>query len=509
MLRALAFLALMGLAAWGLAWLADNPGEVAVTWRGVNYNVTLMQALGLAIVFALALMLVFALLRLVVRAPRLFSLWSRARRRERGFAALSRGMIAIGAGDLREAQRSARDAERFFGDESLTKLLSAQVAQLSGDRAGAVAAFNAMLAGQETHMLGLRGLHVEARRAGEPDAALEYARRAYARAAPPWAAQAVLDDYAARGDWANALATVEANAKAGLIDRPTADRWRAVLKTALAQERAESDPKAALTLAREALDLAPSLAPTAAICGRLTAATGDLRKAARILETAYRAGPHPDLVEAYVHLRHGDSAADRLARARALARIAPTDPESLMAVARGALEAQELETARATLAPLTHGEGARPTGRVCLLMAEIEEAAGHDGAVREWLGRAARAPRDRAWVAGEIIADRWAPAAPNGTLDAFVWRTPDERLAGPPAPITLRPAPPPPAPPAAAVVAPPAAPPAPEPAPLAPPAPPRPARRAAAATSALVANAPDDPGPHVGEGENFRDFALE
>ncbi len=48
--------------------------------------------------------------------------------------------------------------------------------------------------------------------------------------------------------------------------------------------------------------------------------------------------------------------------------------------------------------------------------------------MREWLNRAARAPRDRAWVAEGVISDHWAPVSPSGVLDAFVWRTPDERL---------------------------------------------------------------------------------
>ena len=64
-------------------------------------------------------------------------------------------------------------------------------------------------------------------------------------------------------------------------------------------------------------------------------------------------------------------------------------------------------------------------------MADIEETEGNHGAVREWLGRAARAPRDKAWVADGVISDRWAPVSPSGTLDGFVWRTPDERLAAP------------------------------------------------------------------------------
>ena len=501
MLRLLAFLAALGAGAWGLYWLADHPGSVALTWAGVEYKITLMKALGPAAAILVAAPLLWGLIKFFLRAPGLIALASRARRREKGFAALSRGMIAVGAGDLREAQRSAREANRYFGEESLTLLLRAQAAQLAGDRAGAVAAFEDMLAHDDTHLLGLRGLHIEARRAGHGEAAIAYARRAFARATSPWAAQAVLDDYAARGDWGAALATVEAHAQARLIDRPTAQRWRAVLKTALAAERATRDAKGALALAREALDLAPSLVPAAALCARLTATTGDLRRAARLLETAYRASPHPDLAEAYVRLRPGDSAVDRLARARALARIAPFDPESVLTVARAHLEAQELDAARKTLAPLLGGEGGRPTARACLLMAEIEDAGGDDGAVREWLARASRARRDRAWVAEGLVAQRWAPASPDGKLDAFVWRTPDERAAEPSIPpITLHPAPPPPAPAA------PAAAPKSSPETLAPP---RPARRLSAAVAAPVANAPDDPGPHASRNEEFRNFALE
>src|SRR5437763_17001670 len=158
MLRLLAFLAALGLAAWGLSWLADVPGAVALTWRGVEYKVSLIFGLGLATAFILALAFAWGALKLVLRAPALVSLASQARRREKGFAALSRGMIAVGVGDLREAQRSAREAERHFGEESLTRLLRAQAAQLSGDRAGAVVAFEDMLAHDETYMLGLRGL---------------------------------------------------------------------------------------------------------------------------------------------------------------------------------------------------------------------------------------------------------------------------------------------------------------------------------------------------------------
>src|SRR5271165_5522661 len=431
MVRLLIFLAALALAAWGLMWLSDNPGVVTIVWRGVEYKVSLMLALGVVAAAAVALSIVWGVLRFVFNVPSLVTLAARARRREKGLLALSRGMIAVGAGDARAAAKHAADASRLVAHEPMTKLLRAQAAQLAGDREGAVAAYNAMLEHHETHGLGLRGLHHEARRGGDHEAALQYAMRANAHAPAAWAGQAVLDDRARRGDWAGALATVDSNASARLIDKPTANRWRAVIKTAMAEETIERDPKAALALAQEACRLAPTLVPAAAICGRLMASAGDYRRATKILENAYAQTPHPDLAAAYLRVRHGDSTGDRLARARTLARVAPNAPEAMLTIGRAALEAHDRDAARAAIAPLlaSNSPQGRPTRRVCLLMADIEEADGHQGAVREWLSRAARAPRDKAWVADGVISDRWAPVSPSGELDAFVWRTPDERFA--------------------------------------------------------------------------------
>lgn len=509
MIRLLLFLAALALAAYGLTWLAENPGEVALTWGGVEYDVSLMVALGVVVALAIVLSLVWGVIRFVFRLPSLVSLAAKARRREKGYAALSHGMVAVGSGDARAASRHAAEARRHLGDNPLAKLLRAQAAQLAGDRAGAAAAFHEMLDHPQTHALGLRGLHIEARRSGDHEAALEFATRAHRHAALPWAGQAVLDDRAAHGDWAGALAIVESNAAAKLIDKSTANRWRAVLKTAMAQELADRDAKGALALAQDACALAPGLVPAAALCGRLTAAQGDYRRAAKIIETAYRQTPHPDLAGVYLRMRRGDSAADRLTRARALARLAPFDPESRITVGRAALEARDFAAARTALAPLLAPEapGGRPSARVCLLMADIEAAAGAEGAEREWLARAARAPRDRAWVAGGVISDRWAPISPSGALDAFVWRTPEERLSAP----EPSPEPTPASAPAALVVAPPAVPAA-EPSPPEVAAAPKPEPPRAGATIVLLpSSAPDDPGPdEAGEHKpGFRLFARE
>ena len=102
------------LAAYGLTWLAENPGDVALTWRGVEYDVSLLFALGVVLALAVALGVVWSILRFVFRAP-LVDIARRARPPSRkGFTALSRGMIAIGSGDARAAtpRRGSAQAPR-------------------------------------------------------------------------------------------------------------------------------------------------------------------------------------------------------------------------------------------------------------------------------------------------------------------------------------------------------------------------------------------------------------
>jgi HemY protein len=165
------------------------------------------------------------------------------------------------------------------------------------------------------------------------------------------------------------------------------------------------------------------------MAGRLLGARGDLRKAARLIEAAWREQPHPDLAQVYLHLRHGDSALDRLARAEGLMKLKPLDPESAFAVAEAAIEARDFARARSALSPLV---AAIPTVRTCLLMARIEDSEhGSSGRGREWLTRSVRAPRDNAWVADGVVSERWLPVSPiSGRLDAFVWTLPPAILGG-------------------------------------------------------------------------------
>lgn len=428
MVRVLVYLFIIALVAVGAVWLADRPGEVSILWQGYRIETSVAIAAIGVVVLAFLTLVAWAIMRFVFGLPSAFGFASRARRRARGFEAISRGMVAIGAGDPIAAGRHAVDARKFAANEPLTLLLEAQSAQLSGDRGQAEAAFKAMLDKPETRVLGLRGLFVEARRRGDMTAARAFADDAVRRSPSlAWANDALLDFHTAAGDWQAARTAVERRAALRLADKGEAKRQRAVLLAAEALEAKSHEPEKALAAALEAVKLSPGLTPAAALAGRMLSERGDIKKAARLLEAAWKQVSHPDIAGAYLDVRPGDSARDRLARAETLTKLRPADPEGVLALAGAAIHAQDFARARATLKPLLAG-GA--SVRACLLMAELEEAEhGATGRVREWLARATRAPRDAAWVADGLVSDKWLPISPiSGRLDAFVWTVPPATL---------------------------------------------------------------------------------
>jgi HemY protein len=426
MARAILAFVLILILALGASWLADQPGRITIAIAGYELSTGLLVA-GLAlIVFAGLVVLVWLSYHWIVDAPGLIGRFFRGRKRQRGFEALSRGMIAVAAGDADTAQRESAMADRRLGDTSLALLLKVQTAQLQGKEADARRIFENMLRRPDTEALGLRGLFNLARAEGDSASARAYAERA-ATLGPQvaWALSALFELQSGEGDWAGALNTLEARRRHRQIERAPANRLAAVLRTARAQETEADAPEAALDDALEAHRLDPDFSPAAAIAARLLAEKGEGGRAARIIERAWRASPHPDLATVYCHVRPGDSARDRLARAKTLGARVPGTIEGAIAVARAALEAREFGEARAALAGALAGH---PSQRVCLLMAEIEHSeSGDRGRVREWLARAVNAPRDPAWTADGFVSSTWRPVSPvTGRIDAFEWRIPVE-----------------------------------------------------------------------------------
>ena len=178
MLRIVLFLVLIALAGAGAAWVADQPGDVVMTWGAFRASPSVPVFVLCLGVFAVLIVLLWSILTVIWRMPGRMRRRRHEKRHARGRHAITHGLLAIGHGDTGLARRHAEAARRHAPDDPLALLLHAQSAQMDGNRDEAQRAFRAMAEREDTRLLGLRGLFIEAQRADDPVAAVMVAEEA-------------------------------------------------------------------------------------------------------------------------------------------------------------------------------------------------------------------------------------------------------------------------------------------------------------------------------------------
>jgi HemY protein len=450
---------------------ADHPGQVEIVWRGWQVETSVGVLAAAAVLAGLAIALLFWLVSLILGSPRAFLRHRRERRRRAGYRALTRGMVAVAAGDSQEAQRCARRADALLADPPLTLLLSAQAAQLGGDETAAKKFFTAMLERPEMEFLGLRGLLNQALRAGDRGTALRLTERAATlRPDTTWAVESLFELEAREGRWDAALETLAQAVKRRIIPRERARHHRGVIRYELSLAALAGGERArGRNLAAQAQALTPDLAAPAAHHARVLLQDHRTGPAAKAIERAWRTIPHPDLAQVYGAIHEGAPPLDRLKRFERLAAQNSDARETGLAVAEAALEAQLWGEARrhldralsapappliarlpkpasfsVTPTPDENPSLAGPTPRLCLMMARLEEAEhGIGPGSREWLDRAVTAMPDPRYICatcgGESL--EWRSLCPHcGSFDALAWRTPAWAAASSTLPVLAKPA---------------------------------------------------------------------
>ena len=427
MLKLIWRFALVVALALAFAWLADRPGSVTIRWLGREIEMSVVVGVAVLLVSLMALLFFWNMLRQVWRSPRAAREFWRFRKHRRGYEALSKGIIAAGAGDAQSAARHAATAGNALSDEPLVNVLAAQAAQLKGDKDNVRRIFAEMAKSPETEVFGLRGLFSEARAAGDLVSALKHAEKALSlNPRLPWASAAVLQVQTARKSWEAAALTLEQQGKSGLLEKDMAKHRRAALLTAEALRLEDSNAEKAFDLASKAHDLDPSLVPAAAVLARLLIARDSVRKATKLLRTTFEKSPHPDLADLMGRGHGSDDAEARFERVRDGVGDPSENLEAAVALARAAIAAQRFDVARFALANHVQDQ---PQARVCALMAQIEDATQDKGRTREWLARAIHAPRDPLWVSDGVASPRWVPVSPvTGEIVPCQWRVPYDVL---------------------------------------------------------------------------------
>lgn len=425
MIRAAFLLAAFGLVALTAVWFADHPGQVAIDWREWRIETSVGVAAGAVALVAILVALLYRLWRWIRTAPRRLRAAREERRRMQGYRALTRGMVAVAAGDAEESLHLARRAEALLEEPPLTLLLSAQAAQLNGDERAAEKYFRLMLANPELEFLGLRGMLSSEMRQGDAAAALEHARRAYRlRPGSEWIQSILFELQLDASQWKQADALLTDVGRRGGAGTASLRRRRAILllEHAAAVESA-GDRAAAAQLADRAHQACVDFVPAAIAAARLLAGMGRTKRAHRVLEATWRRAPHPDLAAAVLALNPAEAAPKRVARAQRLNELSPGHAEAQLAIARAAIDGGNWPLARRTLESL--GNDALEA-RVCRLWAELEDAEHGPGvAAREWLARTAMGPPDPGWTCSRCAqtSPEWRPACPYcRAFDSLQWR---------------------------------------------------------------------------------------
>ncbi|MGE0094063.1 MAG: heme biosynthesis protein HemY [Alphaproteobacteria bacterium] len=455
-LRLLFYLVQIAILAGIAVWFADHPGRIAVEWLDYRIDTSVGILFFFAILLAIFSIVFYRLVRFVVRAPQRLRESRRRRRQRKGYRVLAEGMIAAAAGRPRAAARLAKRARAFLDEPRLTLILSAQAAELNGDRAEAATCYQALRENPQTELLGLRGLIAQARQAGDTARALELARRAReVRIETPWVLETLFDLQVRARLWEEAQATLEERIRRHQMEGEAGARLKAALFDARrAEAQAAGDTDSALAFARRAHEAAPGQPAIAAHLATLLIAADKARRARRTVEETWSRAPHPDLLPPYRAASRADGALAWVQAVQMLASLAPGQPESRLALAGAALEAHLWGVARENLAPLLAADAPRDQayGRACRLRATLEEGENADMAsARHWRAEAPKAA-DPVWqcTGCGAVPDGWTPLCPRcGIFDSIVWHVPPEqRMAvpqadgpsppsGPARPVTL------------------------------------------------------------------------
>ncbi|NKB55300.1 MAG: tetratricopeptide repeat protein [Alphaproteobacteria bacterium] len=428
MIRIVLLFVLIGVAVWSAVWFADHPGRVEIEAMGYRVETTVGVLIVAIVVLSIAVAVLYRAWRSLRRAPRRLVEHRGTSRRQRGYQALTQGMVAVAAGDSREAMRFARKADSLLKEPPLTMLLSAQAAQLDGNEDAARGYFEAMLAEPDMAFLGVRGLLMQAVRRDDNQEALRLAGKAQTlRPNTPWVLKHLLDLQVDARQWDAADQTLRQAVKVGVVDAQAGRRRRAALAVEASWEAsARGDNAAATKRARAAYDLDPGLVPASVAFVKCLSESGKTRRAVKTLEAVWGRAPHPDLAAVYATLAGEDEVPlNRVKRFQCLATFHPDHPESHFALAEASFAAQLWGEARRHLDSVP---AEQRSARFFRLMADLEEQeAGDYKAARRWLDEAASAAPEQAWYCSDCgsVADAWQACCPTcGAFAALDWRLP-------------------------------------------------------------------------------------
>lgn len=442
LIKIIAFVVAVTALTFGATMLMDVEGGATIGVAGKEITLSTLEMVFALVALAVTVWLGLKFLAFLVAAFKFLngdetaiSRYFDRNRERKGYEALSEGMMALASGEGHLAMTKATRADKYLKQPQLTNLLTAQAAEMTGDRRKAEETYKKLLQDDRTRFVGVRGIMKQKLSEGDTETAFALAQKAFALKPKHEETQDVLLRLQAdKADWAGARQTLGAKLKAGYLPRDVHKRRDAVLALSEAREILdEGKTIEAREAAVEANRLSPDLIPAAIMAARSYISDGNARYATRVLTKTWNAQPHPDIATAFAEIVPDENPEQRIKRFRTLTKSTAEHPETKMLLAELHIAAEDFPAAKRALGDLNDKE---PTARSLTLMAAIERGEGaEDSVVRGWLTRALTAPRGPQWICDNCqhIHPKWAPTCGNcGSFDTLSWKNaPTEEVAMP------------------------------------------------------------------------------
>ncbi len=427
MFKSLWFFTKIGLLIALAVWVADRPGQVVFDWMEYRIETTVGVVL-----FVILLLMIFSaygyrLWRSIVTMPSWFKRYQEAKTKEKGYAALTRGLVAVAAGDTKVALKHSKRASKLIPQVSLTKLLSAQSSLMNNEHDKAQKQFYELIKDKEASFFGVRGLLTQTIRQGDHDKALQLVRQADSlQPKTKWILQTLLDLEIQARDWNAAEETLHKCYKAKAFDKKTYQKHQLAIEIAKAEvSKAKGLYDLALEHAKKAWKIDESFVPATEVYAYTLYELGDQKKAAKIIEGAWKINEHPDLVRAWQRIAPEDAKHEPLKMLSWAERLLKNRKESIearLAVGVAALDAEVYGEARRYLEEVAK---IHPGERVFLALSELEQRqfGDHDKA-NLWMQKAVEVNKEKEWTCRHCNTHsvKWSPICSNcGSFNTIAW----------------------------------------------------------------------------------------
>lgn len=431
MFRALWFLTKLAVVVLGVVFILKNEGTLRIeNWNGYEIEADIRFVFAVLLSFLFIWTFAYRIYRAIVTVPLALKKYRQAAKRERGYLALTQGLVAVAAGDAQMAEKYSKRAQIMIPGAPLSKLLSAQAALLQGNAPKARVEFQALLDDDAAAIFGVRGLLNETLDAGNYKEALGYIRHAE-RLQPKriWVVKTLFDLETKNRDFLSALKTLKRAEKLNVFDAKTVLRHRQALFMALANNSV-GDAAKQYRYIDAAFSIDAGFTPAAVALAQHYIAADKQRAAIKTLQKAWAANPHGDLATLWLSLApvpkkkasvydHGREA---YAWAQQLYELRPDHRASQRLLGEAALSARMMREARDLFIRSLDYRA----------LARLERLdTGNEAKAREWLEMSADAPQEPQWICASCghSGHGWHPLCGHcQSFNSYEWVIPSVDL---------------------------------------------------------------------------------